>query len=407
MHTNCYFTFLFSLLLFKRSFAQQWDGSQTATGIINRGGKVVLNSTNWDDHLELFRYGYGATFKPDHSVNYKGLRLELKGSGANFYVLGGNMGIGTSYPAASLDVHEGKPLGTQVGNFQLLSRVSGSGTNNYIMKNLWLFRDANGDNWWTSRLHDAISIDVSYITPGVDTRTWWERDPMENIQSWGHGNSTFLTINQGNVGVGTVNPYGRLHVYEPNNTHTYAILERSNNAYQAFHVLRPAGAITNANPQWLVGMKQNSTDFEIQTYDGNASIERFCINSNGNVGIGTTDPKEYKLAVNGPAVFTKVVVRANSGNWPDYVFAPTYQLPSLQEVEAFIKEHKHLPEVPSAKEVEEKGLDLGDNQAILLKKIEELTLYVIEQDKRLQKLETANAALQKENQQLKTPSTVK
>ena len=76
------------------------------------------------------------------------------------------------------------------------------------------------------------------------------------------------------------------------------------------------------------------------------------------------------------------------------MFSPFYSLRSLQEVEAFIKQHKHLPEVPSAGEVAKKGLDVGENQVVLLKKVEELTLYIIEQDKRLEVLEGALQALQ-------------
>jgi hypothetical protein len=102
----------------------------------------------------------------------------------------------------------------------------------------------------------------------------------------------------------------------------------------------------------------------------------------GNMGIGTTNPGQYKLAVEGNLGARKVIV--TKASWADYVFEPIYKLPSLKEVEQFIKQNKHLPDVPSAKEVEKNGLDLGDNQAILLKKIEELTLYVIEQNKKLE-----------------------
>lgn len=105
---------------------------------------------------------------------------------------------------------------------------------------------------------------------------------------------------------------------------------------------------------------------------------------NGNVGIGTTDTKGYKLAVNGSAIFTLVKVIQASTPWPDYVFHKTYNLRPLSEVEQFIQQNHHLPEVPSAAEVEKNGLDLGTNQAVLLKKIEELTLYTIEQNKKLE-----------------------
>lgn len=104
-----------------------------------------------------------------------------------------------------------------------------------------------------------------------------------------------------------------------------------------------------------------------------------------NVGIGTKDTKGYKLAVNGDAVFTKIKVKTFSA-WPDYVFHPEYKLAPLNDVEAFIKKHRHLPEIPSALEVEQNGQDLGAMNGVLLKKVEELTLYMIEMKKEIDSL---------------------
>lgn len=102
------------------------------------------------------------------------------------------------------------------------------------------------------------------------------------------------------------------------------------------------------------------------------------------VGIGTnTPPAGFKLAVTGSAIFTRVKVQA-VGDWPDYVFNKNYQLPSLSYTENFIKKYQHLPGVPSAAEVEKNGIDVSETQAILLKKIEELTLYIIDQNKKLE-----------------------
>ncbi|SDF70907.1 hypothetical protein [Chitinophaga filiformis] len=104
----------------------------------------------------------------------------------------------------------------------------------------------------------------------------------------------------------------------------------------------------------------------------------------GNVGIGTADPKA-RLAVNGEMLAKKVRVTPN--NWSDFVFEPSYQLPSLQQVEHYIAMHKHLPDIPSAKEISENDLELGENQAKLLQKIEEMTLYLIAQEKALKERE--------------------
>ncbi|MGN6292684.1 MAG: hypothetical protein ACTHMV_08045 [Chitinophagaceae bacterium] len=105
----------------------------------------------------------------------------------------------------------------------------------------------------------------------------------------------------------------------------------------------------------------------------------------GNVGIGTDAIVDHKLAVNGSAIFTKVKVKQYS-NWPDYVFNDNYPLRSLTELATYIRLNKRLPDMPAADEVEKKGLDLADNQAALLKKIEELTLYILDQQKEIESL---------------------
>ncbi|MEJ5092114.1 hypothetical protein GEO21_18955 [Sphingobacterium faecium] len=100
--------------------------------------------------------------------------------------------------------------------------------------------------------------------------------------------------------------------------------------------------------------------------------------SAGNVGIGTDVPKE-KLSVNGNIRAHQIKVE--TANWPDYVFEEDYDLPSLNTTAEFIKANKHLPGVPTAKEVEEDGVSVGEMNKILLQKIEELTLHLIEKDK--------------------------
>ena len=118
----------------------------------------------------------------------------------------------------------------------------------------------------------------------------------------------------------------------------------------------------------------------ISKFTGSNSIGNSLIYDNGtNVGIGTTDTHGYKFAVNGDIHTKKVVV--DLINWPDYVFKPTYNLKPLSEVKSYIDLNHHLPEMPSEKEIAEKGVDLGEMNKLLTKKIEELTLYLIDKDK--------------------------
>jgi hypothetical protein len=117
----------------------------------------------------------------------------------------------------------------------------------------------------------------------------------------------------------------------------------------------------------------------------------------------TTSPSAYSgymLAVGGKAVMEEAVIKLKA-NWPDYVFENTYKLPSLLEVGRYIRENKHLPDVPTAQEVKENGLSLGEMNAVLLKKIEELTLYVLDLKKESIESQKKASELQKEIEALK------
>lgn len=116
--------------------------------------------------------------------------------------------------------------------------------------------------------------------------------------------------------------------------------------------------------------------------------------ANRNVGIGTTNTQGFRLAVSGNIVAEEIKVALES-DWPDYVFKDNYELPSLIEVEEFIEKNGHLIGIPSQAEVKASGILLGEMNANLLKKIEELTLYTIEQDKKIKKLEDDYIKIQK------------
>jgi hypothetical protein len=109
-----------------------------------------------------------------------------------------------------------------------------------------------------------------------------------------------------------------------------------------------------------------------------ANLRRLTIDPFGNIGINTTDTKGYKLGVNGNIIANSIVVKVYP--WADYVFYPEYHLQPLKDLKAYIDKNKHLPEIPSAQEVADKGVDLGEMNKLLLKKVEELTLYLIEKD---------------------------
>ena len=111
----------------------------------------------------------------------------------------------------------------------------------------------------------------------------------------------------------------------------------------------------------------------------------FIASATGNVGIGTDNPT-YKLSVNGNIRSKEVVVETG---WADYVFDNKYKLAPLKEVAQFIRQNNHLPNIPSAKEIESNGLHVGETQRKMMEKIEELTLYLIQQQKEIEALKKA------------------
>lgn len=121
----------------------------------------------------------------------------------------------------------------------------------------------------------------------------------------------------------------------------------------------------------------------------------FTYDSLDNVSIGTSSTQGYKFAVNGDAVLTNVITKPPA-SWPDVVFSRGYRLPAPVQVEQYVKAHHHLPGVASEEEVRREGADMAEQQAALLKKVEELTLYVIHLEKEAGALEKDNVRLRKQ-----------
>jgi hypothetical protein len=194
-----------------------------------------------------------------------------------------------------------------------------------------------------------------------------------------NGNEYLTILNGGNVGIGTTTPVAKLHMIIPISTSTVV---GDPNAY---------GAVISDNSSSTLAIRSLGSGTMHLTTDGSGRKlvlgggnfeQTLFVNSGGNVGIGTSSP-DAKLAVAGQIHAQEVKVSVTVPG-PDYVFEKNYKLTSLEEIKNYIDQNKHLPEVPSAKEMEKNGVQLGEMNMLLLKKIEELTLYVIEQNKREQ-----------------------
>jgi hypothetical protein len=258
--------------------------------------------------------------------------------------------------------------------------VAQTTTNNYIFfnENRTLAAARN----WAIRQNNNAEGDFQIGFTGTNT------GGLPNFSST-PSDAKFTIKNTGRVGIGKAAPTLKLDVYTDamdgiqishsggNWTRSFAYLE-SNMAYNNISLAGDAALIFGKDSGTTGGFVL------APMLGGGASGLR--ISNTGNVGIGVTDTKGYRLAVGGKAVMEEAVVKLQA-NWPDYVFAPSYNLRPLREVKAYIDEHGHLPEVPSAGEVAEQGVSVGATEAILLKKIEELTLYILQQEERIKKLE--------------------
>jgi hypothetical protein len=127
-------------------------------------------------------------------------------------------------------------------------------------------------------------------------------------------------------------------------------------------------------------------------------IDALTILNNGNIGLGTSSTGNHRLAVEGSIGAREIKVE--SSGWSDFVFEKEYELLTLEEVEQHINENGHLPEIPSEAEVTENGINLGEMNAKLLQKIEELTLYMIDINKQVQQLTLENQELKEKVQSL-------
>ncbi len=144
-----------------------------------------------------------------------------------------------------------------------------------------------------------------------------------------------------------------------------------------------------------LGLFTDRTGYDLKIFNKGKGIT---VKNNGNVGIGTLSTGSHRLAVEGSIGAREVKVEASG--WSDFVFYDDYKLPTLKEVENHIKEKGHLKNIPSAKEVEENGVYLGEMDAKLLQKIEELTLYTIQQEKEIRELKKKIAENKKQQKEI-------
>ena len=242
----------------------------------------------------------------------------------------------------------------------------------------------------------AVRLDVGDIIR-VGGNTWptvgkgveLAYDPNNNIgfiQVYDRGLAEWgdLFLGSGNVGIGTISPQSLFHVNGP--SHTRLIVEANSNDPS----IQLTSDATSLLTDWILSMDVSQQDRLEWKHNG---FTRMAMTSTGQVTIGAVNAaSDYLLSVDGKIIAEEMRVQP-SGVWPDYVFESDYPLLGLDEVEASIRANKRLPGMPPASEIAENGIALGEMQTLVVEKLEELTLYVIELNNRVNHLEKENAQL--------------
>lgn len=298
-----------------------------------------------------------------------------KNMGAGNLYAAGRIGIGTAEPTSSLDIR---------GNIRLGADNAG----NYI----YAVSNTSFPVFKTTR--------TDLTRPGI-----LSTDGMGNFSFSESLNVKYNLLVTNKVGLGTDDPTEKLDV-------------RGNIRLGGDDAGNYIFTIANTNLPIIKSSRTDLTHPGLLSADGwgNFSVNHsFGIgyqlgrdnmdNSNlfvaGRVGIGTDDPKGYSLAVKGNVIAESVTVKTSS-TWPDYVFGKSYVLMPLSEIEDYIRNNQHLPEMPSAAVIQTDGINLGEINILLTKKIEELTLHLIAKDKEIKNQEKVNIDQLNNNERLQS-----
>jgi hypothetical protein len=313
----------------------------------------------------------------------------------------GEVGIGTSSPSSPLHVTsnqsgyassvvyvENTYTGTNPWIYAINGRVNSSSANNEpgigvlgISINstgggVGVFGQSNGASGFGVKA-------VANSSSGTNYALYAGTNSNDGYAGYFYGGKSYF---QGSVGIGTLSPLGKLHVHDGGSTNaevyiTPAATGSGDNSTLFFAEDHDAtygmkwmynGAI---NYMELWG-KNNTTD-----YGPHILVKR----DEGDVAIGNTFAAGYKLSVSGKIICTEVRVNLVP-DWPDYVFKKGYPLLPVEKLGSYIEENGHLPNIPPASDIQKSGLDVGEMQRLMMEKIEELSLYIVEQQKQIQEL---------------------
>lgn len=302
-------------------------------------------------------------------------------------VIVGNLGIGVANPQTRLHINGAIRGGDTNGALRINTIKDG------VQGNVKVGRT---DNYDITTDRSYFLFDKAIRTSTGQVGSTWNL----SLQTAGTTRMTILNSN-GFVGIGTTTPGQALTVkgnLSVSPTGTTAVETNNGNLM----ITKPAASgqyinlSRSGNASWSIGTVYNSNTFAIgqgNATDASFTTPIFNITTTGNVGIGAVAP-QYKLDVAGTIRAAEVKI-VSINQFADFVFDKNYELPALKEVNNFIQKNGHLPNIPSAKEVKENGINLVEMQVKLLQKVEELTLYALDQQKHIEEQQKRIEELEK------------
>jgi hypothetical protein len=335
----------------------------------------------------------------------------------NTFPSSGSVGIGTPTPNSKLTVIP------NIGNFSQQFNISGAAPNGAVDEILLGFNSYGGSgpaplkvdatkSAWTITPRTSATDIYSALYVNYSTVAGVNYTPLVILGGSTAANSNILlAASGGKVGIGTTSPIVALDIagYNTSNSQLragsfevqpYAINNsilydnaRYNGSVNIYRNTGYASAIQFVNGSITFNTAPSGTAETVASL-----TPKMYISNTGYVGIGTTTPDEALI------VYGKIHAREVKIEWnipyPDYVFKPTYKLPKLTELKTYIDKNHRLPEMPTEAEVAKNGLNLGETNVLLTKKVEELTLYAIDQQKQITEQQKVNQSLQQQIDQL-------
>lgn len=322
-------------------------------------------------------------------------------TGNSIYYSTGNVGIGVNQPSHPLHIRVSQSTGTSsvayveniyegtTGNiYGIQGRVNSASPNTSPGIGVFGYSNALAGGgagvWGKSNGDTGIGVGAFATGSGANFAIYAETSSNTGFSGYFLGGKNYF---EGNVGIGATSPLGKLQVHDANSSNaTVYITPKDSPDGDSATIFLAEDHNANSGMFWLYDGHENQMELWGKSGSAKYGPHLLVNRGTGDMSIGNTLATGYKLSVGGKIICTELRVNAVA-DWPDYVFSSGYKLLPVDKLGTFIAENGHLPNIPAAAEIAKSGIDVGEMQRLMMEKIEELSLYLIEQQKQIRDLQ--------------------